>query len=79
MHLKPIVVQDMDKDQVVSGWTMFDVLDLKQELKSVAITDGGCTIVAIPKIYQLNAYRQLVRKFYLQDLSQSNYTFSHTL
>lgn len=65
MHLKPIVVQEMDKDQVVSGWTMFDVLDLKQELKSVTITDGGCTIVAIPKINQSNAYRPLVRKFYL--------------
>lgn len=52
MHLKHIVVPEMVKDQVVSGWTMFGVLDPKQELKSVYIMAGDRTIVAIPKIYQ---------------------------
>lgn len=61
-RLKHIVVQEMEEGQVRFGWTMFTVMDLNQELKTVDIMAGDHTIVVIMRIYPLTAYRPMVCK-----------------
>lgn len=61
-RLKHIVVQEMEEGQVRYGWTMFTVMDLNQELKTVDIMAGDHTIVVIMRIYPLTAYRPMVCK-----------------
>lgn len=61
-RLKHIVVQEMEKGQVRFGWTMFTVMDLNQELKTVDIMAGDHTIVVIMRIYPSTAYRPMVWK-----------------
>lgn len=61
-RLKHIVVQEMEEGQVRFGWTMFTVMDLNQELKTVDIMAGDYTIVVIMRIYPSTAYRPMVCK-----------------
>lgn len=61
-RLKHIVVQEMEEGQVRYGWTMFTVMDLNQELKTVDIMAGDYTIVVIMRIYPSTAYRPMVCK-----------------
>lgn len=61
-RLKHIVVQEMEEGQVRFGWTMFTVMDLNQELKTVDIMAGEYTIVVIMRMYLSTAYRPMVCK-----------------
>lgn len=67
-RLKPIAVQEMEEEQVRSGWTMLTVMVLKQELKSVTITTGDRTIVVIMRIYPLTAYHPMVYRLFFISL-----------
>lgn len=52
----------MEEGQVRFGWTMFTVMDLNQELKTVDIMAGEYTIVVIMRMYLSTAYRPMVCK-----------------
>lgn len=51
LSLNHIVVHDMAKDQVLSGWTMLTVWDLRHELRIVPMVDGVLTTVVMKRIY----------------------------
>lgn len=70
MHLKPIAVLNMAKEQVLSGWTMLPVWELRQELKIVTIVGGGLTTVVMERI-RLSAVF-LVRNLYIVELAYRN-------
>lgn len=64
LRLNPIVVHDMAKDQVLSGWTMLTVWDLRHELRIVPMVGGVLTTVVMERIY-LSAVSRVRNHSYL--------------
>lgn len=61
IHQKPMAVLPMDRDQVLSGLTPLNVLDLRQVLSSVVTVAQDLIIVTMGKMSQSAVCLLLVR------------------